>query len=119
MASVLEYVKDSKFFMDVVIGALSAIPRWKFARVLEAKAEDTYSPRLGNAMRAFYSSTCEILQGKNVLVEHILNREPECGVIRMALYGAIMRSYFYLAEKCDRSKAYVRLDVSGWRLELR
>ena len=99
MASVLEYVKDAKFFTEVSVGALSAIPRWKFARVLEARTKGAHSPRLGNALRAFFVATCEISQGKNLLVEHIINREPSCDSIRMALFGAIMRSYLYLAEK--------------------
>ena len=101
MESVLSYVKEAKFFNDVCAGALSAIPRWKFARVLEAKGSDGISPRLGKAISAFFKSTRTIICGENVLVEHIINREPSADTLRMSLFGALMRSYLYLADKHD------------------
>ena len=99
----LEFAKTEEFFTNISVGSLSAIPRWRFARVLEVKAGDSHSPRLGNALGAFYLSTCEIAQGKNLLVEHIINRETHHGVLRMVLFGSIMRAYLYLAEKSDRA----------------
>ena len=109
MQSVLGYVRSSKFFVDICVGALSAIPRWRFARVLDAKTKHAFSPRLGNALGAFYSATCDISQGKNALTEHIVNRDPCDGELRMTLFGSIMRSYLYVDEKCELS-----YNVDGW-----
>ena len=97
--SVLEYVKEEAFYTDVCVGALSAIPRWRFARTLETREDDSITPRLGNALKAFHSSTAEITRGRNVLAEHLVNRESSADILRMVLYGALMRSYLYLVEK--------------------
>ena len=83
------------------VGALSAIPRWHFARALDVKGEEGISPRLGNAIEAYYQSTLEILRGRNELVEHLVGREPESGEIRLSLFGSLMRPYLYLAERND------------------
>ena len=83
MSSVSEYVDGAKFFTDVAAGSLSSIPRWRFAWVLEAQAEEAHSPRTGNALRAFLLPTCEISQGKNLLVAHIANRGSSCGLLRV------------------------------------
>ena len=99
MQSVLTYVKGPEFFTDVCVGALSAIPRWHFARVLEVKGAAGTSPRLGNALVAYYESTCQITRGRNELVEHLVNREPDVGEIKLCLFGSLMRSYLYLADK--------------------
>ena len=101
MQAVLTYVKGPKFFTDVCIGALSAIPRWHFARALEVKGGEGVTPRLGNALVTYYESTCEISRGRNELVEHIVSREPSEGELRLALFGSLMRSYLYLADKND------------------
>ena len=103
MQSVLSYVKDPKFFIDVCVGALSCIPRWRFARVLEVKEGEGVTPRLGNALAAYYDSTSDIARGRNELVEHLVNREPEEGVLRLTLFGSLMRSYLYLADKNGES----------------
>ena len=103
MKSVLEYVRSPKFFTDISIGALSAIPRWKFARVLEGKNEDGFYPRLSKALDAFYRETCDISQGNNALVEQVVTRDPSAGTLRLTLFGALMRAYLYLAEKAERN----------------
>ena len=104
----LDFVKTDVFPLEVSVGALSAVPRWRFARVLEAKGEDSSSPRLHDALLAMYKSTCEIGRGCNVLKEHISNKETDAGAYRLSLYGAIMRSYLYMAEK-NSSLLWVRL----------
>ena len=107
MRSVLTYVNDEVFYSDICVGALSAIPRWHFARVMEARGEDGVTPRLSNALLAFRESTCQISSARNVLAEHLLNREPSSGILRMTLYGSLLREYSYLAEK--KEYAYVNL----------
>ena len=99
LRSVLDFVKTDVFFLDVSVGALSAIPRWHFARVLEANDADSSSPRLQDAILAMYESACEIVRGCNVLTEHISNKETDAGAYRLSLYGAIMRPYLYMTEK--------------------
>ena len=97
--SVLAFVKEPEFSTGVCVGALSAVPRRRFARALEVKGEAATSPRLGNALAAFYHPTCEISRGRNQLAEHLVNREPTAGEIRLALRGSLIRSYLYLADK--------------------
>ena len=84
MRSVLEYVNGDAVYSDICDGALSAIPRWHFARALEARGDEGVTPRLGNALLAFYESTCEIARSRNGLKENILNRDPSDGILRMA-----------------------------------
>ena len=111
MRSVLQFVKSELFYLEVTVGALSAIPRWHFARVLESKEGDSTSPRLWKALLAFYIKTCEILKGENVVTEHIISRESDSGMFRLTLYGALMRAYLYMAEK--NSFTCVRLICGG------
>ena len=85
--------------MDVLIGSLSAIPRWSFARALCSEDIDATAHRSTQALSAFYQSASEILDSKNIVVEHLVNRETDAGVVRLMLYGALMRGYLYLAEK--------------------
>ena len=85
--------------MDVLIGSLSAIPRWRFARALCSEDIDATDNRSTQALSAFYESTSEILDSKNIVVEHLVNRETDAGLVRLMLYGALMRCYLYLAEK--------------------
>ena len=99
MRSVLRFAKSYAFYLDIAAGALSAIHRWHFARVLESRGADSSSPRLWNALLAFYESTCEIIRGCNAATEHILNRAADPGVYRLTLYGALIREYLYMAEK--------------------
>ena len=53
--SVLEFVKSACLYVDIAVGALSAIHRGHFARVMESREEDSSSPRLGGALLAFTS----------------------------------------------------------------
>ena len=99
--SVVEYVKGDAFYIHVCVGALSAIPRWRFARVLEVRSDEGITPRLGNALQDFYKSTSEITCGSNALTEHIVNRDPSAGTLRLLLNASLMRAYLYLVEKND------------------
>ena len=93
--------RANTLYVELVVGALSSIPRWHFARALGVRECDSYSPRLGNALDKFYTSTREVVEGRNILVEHLVNRERESGVIRLTLYASLMRSYLYLSDKND------------------
>ena len=99
MRSVLDYTRSIKFHSDICIASLSSIPRWRFARALEDREATGTSPRLGTAMRAFYASTCSIIRGGDLLTEHLINRDPNAGTLRLSLYGSLMRAYLYLAER--------------------
>ena len=88
-------------YVELIVGALSSIPRWRFARAIGVRECDTYTPRLGNALDTFYTSTCEVVEGRNLLAEHLVNRERESGAIRLTLYAALVRAYLYLADKND------------------
>ena len=95
----LGYSRTGALYSDVCIGALSSMPRWHFARASESQGSDGATPRLSNALRVFRGSTSEMVQGRNVLVEHILNKDPAAGELRMALHGSLMRAYLYLVGK--------------------
>ena len=97
MRSALAYTKNDALYSDACVGSLSAIPRWRFARVLESRGEEGATPRLDNALSAFYDSTSKMTWGSNVLTEHILNKDPSAANLRMLLYGSLMRAYLYLA----------------------
>lgn len=94
-------VRGSYFFDELLAGALSAIHRWCFAMALCTREPDAASHRLVQALNSFYKSTCEIADAENVLAENVVNREKEAGLLRLNVYGALMRSYLYLAEKND------------------
>ena len=85
----------SEFFIDVCVGALSAIPRWRFSRALEVKVLEGAAPRLENALVSYYEPPCEISRGRNDLTEHIVNREPEAGEIMLVLFGSLLCALSY------------------------
>ena len=102
MQSVRAYISSNTFYSDICVGALSAIPRWKFAQKLESRGDEGCSKRLTKALTAFYEETRAITLSKNVLVEHVVNRDPMGNTLRMLIYGAMIRAYVYLVEKNDR-----------------
>ena len=103
----LEYTQSGKFYIDVCVASLSAIQRWHFARALDVRETKGTAPRLGSALLAFYVSTRDIVRGGDTLTEHMANRDPCAGVLRLSLYGPLMRAYLYHAEK--NMRAYVAI----------
>ena len=100
MRTVIEYTQSEKFYSDVCIASLSSIPRWSFARVIEEREEKKgTSSRLGSALRAFYITMCKMVSGRDLLTEHLVNRGPSAGVLRLSLYAPLMRAYLYMAQK--------------------
>ena len=84
---------------DLLVGALSSIPRWRFARKLEGRGEEPNTRRVPDSMEALSSSTTDILNGPNVVVEFLINREPGAERIKLKLYAALTRSMLYMEQK--------------------
>ena len=72
-----------------------------FSGAVGARERDLASRRLGNSFLSSYESTCDVGDAKNIPAEHIVKREMESGFLGRTLYGALMRSYLYIAEKND------------------
>ena len=62
---------------------------------------------LGGAVVAFSKSTCEITRAENAPTDHIINREEDPGLLRMTLYGSIMRACLYLDERNSSVSAFL------------
>ena len=97
MRSVLDFVQGGEFYHQLAMGALSAIHLWRFARRTRRKGGDAGAPRLKGALASFFKSTFEITSAENVPTGHIINREESAGLLRMTLYGSIMRDCLYFA----------------------
>ena len=54
-------------------------------------------PRMRDS--SIYDSTGEITRFRYELADHIVNRGPEAGIIRLILFGSLIRAYLWLAEK--------------------
>ena len=84
---------------DLLVGSLSSIPRWRFARKLEGRGDEPNDKRVPDAMEALSKSTKDVLDGSNVVVEFLINREPCAERIRLKLYAALTRSMLYMEKK--------------------
>ena len=80
-------------------GALSSIPRWRFARKLEGCGEEANVRRVPGATDSFRESTAEIFPGPNTVVEFLVNREDYAPMIKLKLYAALTRSLLYMEKK--------------------
>ena len=105
MRSVLDFVKGGEFRPQLDVGALSAMPLWRFDREIEERGRESCAPRRKSALSSFLKSTCESTCPGNVLTDHIINREENAALLRMTLYGSLMRAYLYLSEKNSSASA--------------
>ena len=99
--SVLEFSRSEKFHEDILIGSLSSIPRWVYARVIEGEEREDSYKRANRALEEFLESSREIINGQNQVVEHFLGGIEGEGDMRLSLYSALMRTALYLNEKND------------------
>ena len=97
--SVVNFSKSEEFYENILIGSLSSIPRWRYARALADRKAGQGEPRTTNALSALFESTKTILKGENYTVEHFVNREANQNLIRLSIYASIMRTAVYLSEK--------------------
>ena len=103
--------------MGVSVVALSSIPRWRLAIALDVNEVERTSPCLGCALVAFYDPTCEITPGRNALTEHIVNRWPAAGVVRLVLFDSYAsaplpsrKKWLFLRGEISRKKV-----IAKWR----
>ena len=99
--SVVTFSRSEDFYENILIGSLSSIPRWKYARKLEEINHVEGKSRTAEASAVILESTRSIIKGENFTVEHFINREPNQNKIRLSLYAALLRTALYLSEKND------------------
>ena len=96
--AVVSYSRSDEFYGEILIGSLSAIPRWRYARVLEVKGRDPGCARTQEALQALLESTKEVISGENALCEFLIPGKSDA-LARLALYSSMMRTAFYISEK--------------------
>ena len=74
MKSALEFTQGRSYSWNVLIATISALPRWRFARSLEADECDGCDSRLISARKSYYISCQEIVLGLNHFAEFFINR---------------------------------------------
>ena len=74
MKSVLDFTQGRAYSWNVLIATISALPRWRFARPLEADERDGADTRLISAQKSYYISCQEIVLGMNHFAEFFINR---------------------------------------------
>ena len=74
MKSVLDYVSDREYERNVLVAPISAIPRWKFARSIEAIQGDPKRSRFPRAMGSYFLACHEIVLGMDAVAEFFINR---------------------------------------------
>ena len=119
MRKLQDFVGSPNFVASVMKGAISSIPRWRFAREMEKKVnideadgdsddEFTYVScpvglsGVARGQKGFLQACREIFHGKNELVEHLIDTETENtkpDLIRLSVARSIYASAAYLAEK--------------------
>ena len=99
--SVVQFAGSEEFYESILVGPLSSIPRWKYARALEAKDIKEGVSRTAEASAALVESTSDIIRGGNCVVQHFIDREEKQDLLRLSLYAALMRTALYLSEKND------------------
>ena len=104
----VQFSRSEDFYGDILIGSLSSIHRWRYASTLEAKDRRTSCARTSDALQALLRSTKEIVGGKNVLCEFLINRDSPNAVFRLTLYSSLMRAELYISEKNDKVSFYVK-----------
>lgn len=95
----LMYSRSQGFTEELLVGSLSSIPRWRFARKLEGCGDEANVRRVPEAMDAFRESTVKILSGSNTIAEFLVNREDCAPRIKLKLYAALTRSLLYMERK--------------------
>ena len=60
----MTYSRSEAFTEELLIGSLSSIPRWRFARKLEGLGEEPITRRVPDAMESFIRSSSEIITGE-------------------------------------------------------
>ena len=98
----MTYSRSESLTEELLVGSLSSIPRWRFARKLEGRGEEPITRRVPDAMDAFLRSSSEIITGLNTVVEFLINRETSAPRIKLKLYAALTRSILYLEKKDSR-----------------
>ena len=92
----LMYSRGDAFKEELLIGALSSVPRLRFARALEGRGEGPTVRRVPDAMGAIRGSSREILTGPHTVTGFLLNREVDAPMIRLKLYASLTRSILYM-----------------------
>ena len=99
----LAFSRSEQFHEDILIGSLSSIPRWTYARTIEERECECSFQRTNKALEALLESSRKIITGRNPVFEHFPNREDNGERIRLSLslyiYYALMRTALYLNEK--------------------
>ena len=79
-----------------IIAAVSSIPRWRFARSIEAKEEIGVTRNLDKAIVDFMDSSRVIISGKNNLCNFPVGRKPGKCALYIQIYAALARTALYL-----------------------
>ena len=95
----LKFPRSEEFMGNILMGSLSSIPSWAYARKLEALNRDPKTPRTTDALGALLESTMGIIRGGNFTANHFIDRECGRTRLRLCLYTSLMRTALYLSEK--------------------
>ena len=111
---VLNFSRSEGFRENILTGSLSSIPRWCYARKLEALIRDPKTPRATEALGALLESTRGIIRGENYTVNHFIGRDCNRGRLRLCLYTSLMRTALYLSEKNVTVSQVASVFTRGW-----
>ena len=96
------FSKSDEFYEDILVGALSAIPRWRYARAIEVKGREPGCARTEDSLQALLGSKKEIIGGRNALCEYLIRRGWADAIVRLSLYSSLMRASLCISEKMIR-----------------
>ena len=124
LTKVKKFIKSDEHISAIVKSCISSIPRWRFARELQAdpkektrcaddggESDDSDDDRfeyisvdkdlrgIARAQGGFLDDARRILKGKHSLAEFVINREPDHTTIRLEVWRSIAASALYLSEK--------------------
>ena len=74
MKSVRDYASDREYEWEVIVATISAIPRWKFARSVEAIQGSPKCSRFSRAKGSYFLACQEIVLGMEACAEFFINR---------------------------------------------
>ena len=109
--STISFVRSLDCGHSLVVGAVTSIPRWSFARALESKHYVEEKPcGLTKACRDIDELTLNIVGGNDPLVEDLIAAEELPDILRMKCCRSLIISFLYVAE---HERAY---SSTPWKL---
>ena len=97
---VLNFSRSEEFYENILIGPLSSIPRWCYARKLESLNRAPETPRTTEALGALLGGKRGVIHGENYPVNHFIDRDCNSGRLRLFIYLVDARGALPIGKEC-------------------